>query len=94
MSDDVLRALAEKADGPRWQECRIHYALRYLPVKSSGLLAAALANPHATHAEIAAVVNSRLPEEWMTDQATVGRHRGGRCRCAKCSCEMCTRGAA
>lgn len=94
MTDDVLRALAEKADGPRWQECRIHYALRYLPAKSAQLLAAALANPHATHAEITEAINARLPEEWTTDPTTVGRHRGGRCRCAKCACATCVGGAA
>lgn len=89
MSDADLLALATRADGPRWQECRVHYALRTVPTPSASLLAAAVANEHAPTDELVAAINARIPTEWAIDGGTVRRHRAGGCKCGKCSCETC-----
>jgi hypothetical protein len=89
MNDDDLRTLAAKADGPRWQECRVHYAMRVVGLESARLLRDALANPHAPHADLTRAINARIPATWATDESTVGRHRLGKCKCDRCGCGLC-----
>lgn len=89
MSDDDLHALAAKADGPRWQECRVHYAMRIVGLETARLLRDALNNPHAAHRDLVAAINRRIPDEWATDDSTVGRHRAGKCKCERCGCGLC-----
>lgn len=89
MTDDDLEALARKADGPRWQECRIHYAMRCVGLDTARLLRDALANPHVSHIDLVVAINRRIPDEFAVDQSGVGRHRAGKCKCDRCGCGLC-----
>lgn len=89
MPDDDLLALARKADGPRWQECRVHYAMRVVGLDTARLLRDALANPHVPHRDLVGAINRRIPAEWATDESTVGRHRAAKCKCDRCGCGLC-----
>jgi hypothetical protein len=78
-----LAALAKKADGPRWQECTVHYALRTLPKPEADNLRAALDNDVVSHEDIA----HELRRLYIRVQGgTVGRHRADKCECDACDC--------
>jgi hypothetical protein len=82
----TLADLARRDNGPRWQECTIHYALRSLPTDLATALRDALDNDRVGHQEIA---DELKPLHVATDGGTVGRHRGGRCKCDACGCPVC-----
>jgi hypothetical protein len=86
MSDGDLLALAAKADGPRWQECHVHYALRSLPHPTAMLVRDVLANPHVSHRQVSDALAARSIE---VARLTVGRHRAGDCKCSTCGCGTC-----
>jgi hypothetical protein len=79
----TLATLARKADGPRWQECTVHYALRSLPKPEADALLDALNNDVVAHEDIA----DELRRLYVRIQGgTVSRHRRGKCECDACDC--------
>jgi hypothetical protein len=73
-----LATLADRADGPRWQECSVSYALRILPEGPAAALRRALANDTVQHTEISAALRGYAID---IPGPSIGRHRLGRCRC-------------
>jgi hypothetical protein len=77
-----LDDLANRPDGPRWQECGVAYALRILPPDQSTALRRALANENVQHEEIAGELRPLIAVEPPSAFA-IGRHRATprKCKC-------------
>lgn len=75
-----LQTLAATPPRQAVKECGIAYALRVLPVDEAEQLVAALANPYASHTDIAQALDETLQ---ATPAFTIGRHRRGQCRCGR-----------
>ena len=77
-----LDDLANKPDGPRWQECGVAYALRVLPPDQADLLRRALTNENVGPGEIADELRPLIAVSPPSAFA-VGRHKATprKCKC-------------
>jgi hypothetical protein len=81
-----LASLAAVHDGPRHQECTVHYALRTLPGDQCDYLRAALDNAARRVIRNSDIARALDALGVPASGNTVGRHVAGLCRCGDCDC--------